>query len=58
MKKGLLPGTATVGAGLIAAKTASGRNPGHTHPPTRGDIAILSLLAAAELIEADLCLHR
>jgi hypothetical protein len=54
MKKSLLAGTATVGAGLIAAKTASGQTLGQPHPPTRGDIAILSLLAAAELIEADL----
>ena len=54
MKKSLLAGTATVGAGLIAAKTASGQTSGRTLPPTRGDIAILSLLAAAELIEADL----
>jgi hypothetical protein len=54
MTKSLLAGTATVGAGLIAAKTASGQTTGRTEPPTRGDIAILSLLAAAELIEADL----
>src|SRR5580692_9460891 len=54
MKKSFLAGTATVGAGLIAAKTASGQTTSRTEPPTRGDIAILSLLAAAELIEADL----
>jgi hypothetical protein len=54
MKKSLLAGTATVGAGLIAAKTASGQTTGQTLPPTQGDIAILTLLAAAELIEADL----
>jgi hypothetical protein len=52
MKKGLLAGTATVGAGLLASNTASGQE--STLPPTSGDIAILSLLAAAELIEADL----
>jgi hypothetical protein len=50
MKKGLLAGTATVGAGLIASNKASGQ----TLPPTQGDIAILSFLAAAELIEADI----
>jgi len=50
MKKGLLAGTATVGAGLIASKSASAQ----ILTPTRGDIAILSFLAAAELIEADL----
>jgi hypothetical protein len=54
MKKSLLAGTATVGAGLIAAKTASGQSTVKTAPPTQGDIAILTLLAAAELIEADL----
>ena len=52
MKKGLLAGTATVGAGLIASNAASGQE--FTLPPTPGDIAILRLLAAAELIEADL----
>src|SRR5271163_4603214 len=52
MNKGLLAGTATVGAGLLASKSASGA--GSTQPATPGDIAILRLLAAAELIEADL----
>src|ERR1700724_3506082 len=50
MKKGLLAGTATVGAGLIASNEASGQ----ILRPTRGDIAILSFLAAAELIETDM----
>jgi hypothetical protein len=50
IKKGLLAGSATVGAGLIASNTASAQ----ILRPTRGDIAILTLLAAAELIEADL----
>jgi hypothetical protein len=50
IKKGLLAGTATVGAGLIAGSPASGLGSN----PTRGDVAILTLLAAAELIEADL----
>ena len=50
IKKGLLAGTATVGAGLIASKAASGSQ----SLATRGDIAILTFLAAAELIEADL----
>jgi hypothetical protein len=48
--KGLLAGTATVGAGLIASKAASGQ----PSAPTRGDIAILRFLAAAELIETDM----
>jgi hypothetical protein len=50
IRKGLLASTATVGAGLIASSPASGRG----SSPTRGDVAILTLLAAAELIEADL----
>ncbi len=51
MKQGLLAGTATVGAGLIASQAASGQP---SMPPTRGDIAILRFLAAAELIETDM----
>jgi hypothetical protein len=50
MKKGLFAGTATVGAGLMASNTASAQ----ISRVTRGDVAILRLLAAAELIEADL----
>jgi hypothetical protein len=52
MKKSLLAGTATVGAGLLASQSAKGQVA--TTPPTPGDIAILRFLAAAELIEADL----
>jgi hypothetical protein len=52
MKQGLLAGTATVGAGLLANKTVSGQT--FTLPPSPGDISILRLLAAVELIEADL----
>src|SRR5580658_8484644 len=51
MKKSLLAGTATVGAGLVASSAASGQS---LIGPTPGDIAILQFLAAAELIEADL----
>ena len=51
IKKGLLAGTATVGAGLIASNEVSGQV---VRPPTPGDIAILSFLAAAELIETDM----
>jgi len=51
LKKSLLAGTATVGAGLIAGGEASGAVPA---TPTQGDIAILTFLAAAELIESDL----
>jgi len=52
MKKGLLASTATIGAGLIASNAASGQVA--ISAPTPGDIAILRLLTAAELIEADL----
>jgi hypothetical protein len=52
LKTGLFAGTATVGAGLLAANTASGQTSAAS--PTQGDIAILTFLAAAELIEADL----
>jgi Ferritin-like domain len=55
LKKGLLAGTATVGAGLLASNTVSGQT--ILSAPTRGDIAILNFLAAAELIEADLWLQ-
>ena len=51
LKKGLLASTAAVGAGLIARDSAFGQG---LIGPTRGDVAILRLLAAAELIEADL----
>ena len=56
MKKGLFAGTATVGAGLLADRFASGQSltsVPHT-APSAGDIAILRFLAAAELIETDL----
>ena len=51
VKRGLLAGTAAAGAGLLVGR-ASAQGRGLT--PTRGDIAVLRLLAAAELIEADL----
>jgi hypothetical protein len=52
IKKGILAGTATVGAGLLASSSASAQT--IVSAPTAGDIAILKFLAAAELIEADL----
>jgi hypothetical protein len=51
LKKGLLASTAAIGAGLVTRDSAFGQG---LVGPTRGDIAILRLLAAAELIEADL----
>jgi hypothetical protein len=50
LKKSLLAGTATAGAGLVGRSAAFGQR----SSATRGDVAILRLLAAAELIEADL----
>jgi len=52
LRRGLIASTATLGAGLLASKTGLAER--GMRGPTRGDIAILRLLAAAELIEADL----
>jgi hypothetical protein len=52
MQTGLAAGTAAAGAGLLTSGAALGQTP--VIRPTRGDIAILRFLAAAELIEADL----
>jgi hypothetical protein len=52
VKQALLAGTATAGVGLIGSNEAAGQT--LVIPPSRGDIAILTFLAAAELIEADL----
>ena len=54
LKNGVVAaGAVTVGAGLVGnALSAFGR--GEIRDLTRGDVAILKLLAAAELIEADL----
>jgi hypothetical protein len=52
LKGGMLAGGAALGAGLLGAGTrALGQGP---RGLTRGDVAILQFLAAAELIEADL----
>ena len=51
LKKSLIAGTAAAGAGLLASNAAAGEA---SSTPTQGDIAILTFLAAAELIEADL----
>jgi hypothetical protein len=55
LKKGVLAaGAATVGAGLLGnGLSAYGQEGGFTH----GDVAILRLLAAAEIIETDLWLQ-
>src|SRR5580692_2655364 len=51
MKTGLVAGTASVGAGLLASEVASAQV---STSLTRGDVSILRLLAAVELIESDL----
>ena len=54
MKSGMLAGgAATLGAGLLSGGKAAFGQDGNGDL-TRGDIAILRFLAAAELIEADL----
>jgi hypothetical protein len=52
--KGLLAGTATLGAGLLATKAGADSDEDFARALTTGDIAILRFLAAAELIETDL----
>ena len=56
MKKGLVAaGTATAGAGLLASGlSVFGQESEDDAPITRGDVAILRFLAAAEIIESDL----
>ena len=57
LKKGMVAGAVTVGAGLLAGSSSvlaqdekSGKNGGLT----KGDAAILRFLAAAEILESDL----
>ena len=55
MRKGLAASTAVMGAGLLGNRSALGQTTTAAGALiTPGDIAILSFLAAAELIEADL----
>ena len=56
LKKGAIAaGTATAGAALLSHGLAAfGQEPTAGGSPTKGDIAILRFLAAAELIESDL----
>jgi len=56
MKKGLAAaGTATVGAGLLGTGlSVFGQESEDDGPLTKGDVAILRFLAAAEIIESDL----
>ena len=56
LTKGVTAGVATIGAGLLADPSAAfaGRRDDDGPEITRGDIAVLSFLAAAEIIETDL----
>jgi hypothetical protein len=56
LRKGAITaGAVTVGAGLLSRGLAAfGQEPNAAGSPTKGDIAILRFLAAAELIESDL----
>src|SRR5690349_99907 len=55
LKKGVLAAGATVGAGLLArGLPALGRGRDDNNDLTNGDVAILQLLLAAEIIESDL----
>jgi len=55
MKKGLVAaGSAALGAGLLTGGAPLFGQDERDREPTRGDIAILTFLAAAEEIEADL----
>jgi hypothetical protein len=61
LKKGMIAGAATAGVGILArgfsAFAEDTEGDGDGDHLTRGDIAILRLLAAAELVESDLWLQ-
>src|SRR3984957_11009407 len=53
-RRSFLRGSLATGAAVIGATALGERRLSAAPPPTKGDIAILRFLAAAELIEADL----
>ena len=53
-RRSFLRGSLATGAAVIGASALSEKKLSAAPPPTRGDVAILRFLAAAELIEADL----
>jgi hypothetical protein len=55
--KNVAAGGATVGAGLLASRAPAFGADGRSGSPTKGDVAILRLLAAIEIIESDLWLQ-
>jgi hypothetical protein len=54
LKSSMIAGVATAGAGLLARDVPAFAAESSASPITKGDIAILRFLAAAELIESDL----
>ena len=54
LKRSMIAGGATAGAGLLARGVPAVAAGSSSSPITKGDIAILRFLAAAELIESDL----
>jgi hypothetical protein len=54
LKRGVVAGAATVGAGILAHGAPAFAAEINSIPITKGDIAILRFLAAAELLESDL----
>jgi hypothetical protein len=54
MLKGAAVGAGTIGAGRLLADPPAASARGAEHGLTKGDVAILQFLAAAELLEADL----
>jgi hypothetical protein len=54
LKRSMIAGAATAGAGVMARSAPAFGADSSSSPVTKGDIAILRFLAAAELIESDL----
>jgi hypothetical protein len=54
LKRGMIAGAATAGAGILARGVPAFAAETNSVPVSKGDIAILRFLAAAELIESDL----
>lgn len=54
LKNTVVAGAATIGAGVLATSVPASSQESKTPAVTKGDIAILQFLAAAELIESDL----
>ena len=57
LKTGAIAGTALVAGASVMAQQVAAETDASNRPLTKGDIAILRLLAAVELIESDLWLQ-